>query len=413
MFEQVLNTYQAVVGKFGTAVSAFIIVVGFLVVLIRFAHQVWSQGYDRAVPFLKDQAARFMVVVALCMPLPFFGAGGGGGSFITEYPVVILKAGFAAGNSMIGSLPGPAQSGSGKNLLTLPENLRQFIDKNSQAQASFEAKVKQARQEISESSKQGWYDKLKSAITGEAFLIIALGVVITLVLSPILIPKISLAMLILGAKVIPLIALIWCIIEFLVLALMDPDKAVPTSPLLGALFQEIAITFANFMFVAILTFTYYGVLISIMIRAIIYCISFPLTCGFLAFEQQRSRVISAVISGVALAISPMIATIVFCIAAQTYSALLGSGALDTMIETFVGTANANQGSVGDWVALFFRWILASFLAPIVLCLPIARLVAQTHRIANEVVSGGAGGMQTGLSGSFSNAGGFGRRVSGG
>ena len=84
-------------------VAAIVTAIAFFVASSRTVFTLYKKGYENIVPYLKDQTGRFMIICALCTPLPFLGGTDGkAGTFIGTFPRMVISAGFSqAGNGKV------------------------------------------------------------------------------------------------------------------------------------------------------------------------------------------------------------------------------------------------------------------------------------------------------------------------
>lgn len=76
-------------------VAAIVTAIAFFMGGSRIVFTLYKKGYENIVPYLKDQSGRFMIICALCTPLPFLGgADGKAGTFIGTFPRMVISAGF-------------------------------------------------------------------------------------------------------------------------------------------------------------------------------------------------------------------------------------------------------------------------------------------------------------------------------
>lgn len=158
------------------------------------------------------------------------------------------------------------------------------------------------------------------------------------------------------------------------------------------LMRPIATTF----FVNVLTFCYFGVLLSTVVKAVIYAVTFPISLIGVVFESRRHTLMESVWRGVCIALTPVVAGLVFGIACQFFVlATAEGGIVEKMMLTWVGSYGPEL-SFGEKVAYMFRALVAPLFMGGLMVVPAARYVLQSSRIAAEVV-GGAVGWASGLS----------------
>ncbi len=409
MFNQLTDAVGAVNTQVGSTVSATVIALGFIMSLIRVAYHAYEKGLDQWSIYARKQAMLFFIVVGLCIELPFLG-----GSFITSFPGLIIKAGFAGADPVF-TESGLAASNYSESITAKlrakagGENGNKFSGQFADLASKISEATKTLFEDIRDSGK-GW-------IPGFDGLVQVLK--ITVVAAAVFIP--------IGLMMLPLFmihAVLACamlLISFFVCfalasAFMIPHMNMTAVQVLFGAIQSVIRTVMNelglFMFCTALTFGFMGTMISLIIKSVIFCVTFPIAVINMAFERQITVFIQNVVKIFSLAITPFIIGVVFQVLIAAYGVVCTpGGAFDTVVSSYLWS-NLNmanmQGATLDacleMYALLFRFFVAAFLAPSILVIPAITVLFQSHKIAGELL-GSAVGYSTGLSQRFMRSGG--------
>jgi hypothetical protein len=368
-----MSSYTAEIGSTAIALA-------FVMSLMRIGNEAWKSGYDKTMPFIKDQVTKFLVVVALAMPINFIPAMGNQ-SFITSFPQMVMNAGFETAKKMISN----GGNWSSSTLIMLPNNLDDKIRKLKQEQAKTAQQKEQEFNQLWEGEqfktdmeKNAKYSKIGILIKG-----LAVAAVILLIMSPMLILLASIGgtagFIASGTLVV------------IVMSQMQSwaDGTVAATPLAFQLLQWALNEMAQFMFTSIATFSFFAVMITASVRAVIHTLLFPVSVVNTAFEGRRQVFYNQIAKFISLALTPVVACIVFIVSAEAFAMLSSKfGLIDVMQKIFVGAMPAHDASIMSIVSWFFRFAIACLIAPAMLALPVAKLIWQSERFASEAVGQG-------------------------
>lgn len=397
VFNSLIASLQSVLSYFSTEIASIAIGLAFIMSLIRVVGVLWQKGYDQLMPYVKEQLTRFFIVVALCLP---FNIGQGSGSFITMFPTMVVSGGLVTGEAVASTsdgakLRGSAGTGTGggasNSLITLPRNLQAGIE-NSRGVTSTQI-AEQARGHIEnlKNSSPGLWDMVTNGHVG---LVKAVGYFLGLLAVT------SLPMIFIGIAGGPagigIAVMLFIVNLILALALAFNSTAILEGELASAmswLAQTAVRGISDFVFTSVLTFAYYGVLLSTLIKGGIYVVTFPISVVNMAFDKQKDLFVKNIIKGFGLAIVPLLAAAIFVVAVNGYVLLTADGGLvSTMIEVYVGDMQtATTTSFMSFLGYYFRWLTAIFLAPTALTVPIARYMLMTPTLAQELIGASVSG----------------------
>ncbi len=386
------NLYSDLLGRTSYLMSAYANEIGstaislaFVMSLMRIGNEAWKSGYEKSMPFIKDQAAKFIVVVALCMPFNLIP--GYNGSFITTFPQVVMESGFQTAKGIIAN----GGNWSASTLIMLPNNLDEKIRKLKAEQAQTAAQKEAEFNQLWESDefKKDLEKNAKFSSIGTFIKGLAVAVIILAVMSPLLI---ALAMIggIAGWIAAGTIVII-------VLSRMQgwADGTVAATPPAFELLKWALNEMAQFIFTSVATFSFYAVMITASIKAVIHTLLFPISVINVGFESRRQIFYSQIAKFISLALTPVVACIVFIVSAEAFTMLSGKfGLIEVMQRVFVGSTPSHDAPVMQIVSWFFRFAIACLIAPAMLALPVAKLIWQSERFASEVIGQGFAAMNT-------------------
>lgn len=369
------------------------IALAFVIICARIINTGWRDGYDRAVPFMKDQASKFLIVCALCMPLPILN-----GSFVTTFPKAVVTAGFeaaAAGNATGG------------------QSVAKYVESTLSDSQNNEGAVYQKTGSLFSDffKKSSWKDLIGYTNLNVLFAwgLITLSLIICLlpVLLPVFFVSGPLGLAVFGASA------LLCAYVGLELAYPDAGTQGANMSTVLTLISDIASLIMTFIFKTVLIFTFYGVMISLVIKSVAYVITFPFALVNMAFENRRQIFIDNVAKGFSLALAAIIAGIMFNICLFGFKTFAGdSGFIKQAMLDYIGQ-KPNVGEADGMQAFFsiFGWVvrllIASIAAPAALCIPIIRFLSKSEEVAAGLVGGGTFMGGTGFSQAFgSKIGGF-------
>lgn len=386
LYSDLLARTSYLMSNYVNEISSTAIALAFVMTLFRIGNEAWKSGYDKTMPYLKDQAGKFIVVVALCMPMNIIPAMGNH-SFITGFPQMVMNAGFETAKTMIAN----GGNWSASTLIMLPAGLDEKIRKLKQEQAATAAQREQEFYQLWDSNefkkdmeKNSTWSRIGTFLKG-----IAVALLILLIMSPILILLASIggmAGLIASGTIV-----------VIVLAQMQgwASGTQAATPPAFQLLQWALSEMAQFMFTSIATFSFFAVLITASIKAVIHTLLFPISVVNSAFESRRQIFYSQIAKFVSLALTPVVACLVFIVSAEAFAMLSSKfGLIDVMQKVFVGATPPTDAPIMQIVSWFFRFAVSCLMAPSMLALPVAKLIWQSERFASEAVGQGFAAVST-------------------
>ncbi len=396
VFSSLLGTLQGILDYFAQELAFLVISLAFMVFATKCVISFFREGYDRAVVTFKDFLVRFVVILGLSLPIAIPPIDGG--SILSTFPKVILNAGFSTAEEMVGHLP--ANSKGGGTLDSLPENLTNRLWAARGGPGSFEAIIEQAQTAARDVSNKnsGEFYSLKTLLDGSFFKTLFYAIIIMGIFF-----IIAAVVVIIAPPSLPFVVPIFISLALLIFTAAanvgnpSPDAVNRLAGLLQAVFRMMA----DYIFVAVLTFAFYGTLFTAVIKGTIYSITFPISIGTIPFESQKGAFFSHVTRGFQIALVPILAAVIFAVAFNGYAFFTANGGLfDKMVSTFV-SFNTGGASFWEFVMYIFRYIFAMLIAPIAIAGTIARYMLQVPRIASELIGNGitySSGMAEGIAG---------------
>jgi len=363
-------------------VAAVVTAIAFFTGSMRTVFILYRKGYENIVPYLKDQTGRFMIICALCTPLPFLGGTDGkAGTFIGTFPRMVISAGFAqAGNEKVFDNLKAVKAKLGKEMSS--GELSEKLTSIKEASALTGVKIK-------------WVDAIKVRLAQLIFLL------------PLILPSSCLALFhpALGAF---MMMISYVVSEYMAVITCGIGVNVDTSSMTFVLetVRELvrgyigAIT--GFLFHTLLVFTFTGVIIAAAVRAAVFCVTFPYSLITMAFDSRREVFFQGIVRAFAIALTPVVAVNVLNVLSMAYDLFAGGGLAGGMLEAYLfGNINSlvNTGVfpvASEMYGFIFRLFIATALAPSVLSVPGIVFLVRSYRIASEAIgaglsySGGAG-----------------------
>ena len=379
LYSDLLSRTSYLMSSYSNEIGSTAIALAFVMSLFRIGNEAWKSGYDKTMPFIKDQATKFLVVVALCMPINFIP--GYNGSFITTFPQVVMSAGFETAKTMISS----GGNWSASTLIMLPAGLDDKIRKLKQEQAATAAQKEAEFNQLWESDefKKDLEKNAKFSSIGTFIKGLAVAVIILAIMSPLLI----------GISFVGGMAG-WIAAGTIVIIVMSrmqgwADGTAISTPPAFELLQWALNEMAQFMFTSVATFSFYAVMITASIKAVIHTLLFPISVINVGFESRRQIFYGQVAKFISLALTPVVACLVFIVSSEAFAMLSSKfGLIETMQRVFVGATPAHDAPIMSIVSWFFRFAVACLIAPAMLALPTAKLIWQSERFAAEAVGQG-------------------------
>ncbi|HOW55726.1 MAG TPA: hypothetical protein PLR60_13875 [Syntrophorhabdaceae bacterium] len=357
-------------------VAAIVTAIAFFMGSSRLAFLLYKKGHENIVPYLKDQAGRFIIICALCTPLPFLGgADGKGGTFIGTFPRMIISAGFA-------------QAGDGKVFANLDSV------KNRLATASAQQDLSEKLKNIKETSplmgvKIKWVDAIKVRLAQLIFLL------------PLIPPSACLAFFHSGLGVF-MMMICYVVSEYMAVIScgigvnVDVEGMVFVLATVRELVRGHAGAIAGFLFYTSLIFAFTGVIIAAAIRAAVFSVTFPFSVINMAFDSRRDIFFQNIVKAFAIALTPIVAVNILQILVMAYDLFVGGGIVSRMVDAYLFSSmdklkdSGVLAVAGEMYGFIFRLFIATVLAPAVLSIPALVFLIRSHRIASEAIGAGLG-----------------------
>jgi hypothetical protein len=364
----------ALVSQVEEQVAAIVTAIAFFMGSSRTVFTLYKKGYENIVPYIKDQTGRFMIICALCTPLPFLGGTDGKpGTFIGTFPRMVISAGFA-------------QAGNGKvfdNLKSVKASLQKEMGSGELSEKL--TNIKEASPLTGVKIK--WVDAIKVRLAQLIFLL------------PLIPPSACLALFhpALGAF---MMMISYIVSEYMAVITCGIGVNVDTSGMIFVLetVRELvrgyigAIT--GFLFHTLLVFTFTGVIITAAVRAAVFCVTFPYSIITMAFDSRREVFFQGIIKTFAIALTPIVAVNVLNVISMAYDLFMRGGLAGGMVEAYLfsGIESLVDTGVfpvaGEMYGFIFRLFIATVLAPSVLSVPAIVFLVRSYRIASEAIGAG-------------------------
>jgi len=404
VLEQLLASLQGVLDHIATQVSLLVMALALIVFTIRLVSILFKEGYDRFVPQFREHLLKFMVILGLCLPISIPPMSGN--SVITAFPKLIIFSGFSTADQLMGSIPSAAK-GDG-TLAGMPVGLTAKLREiRGEEPFNFEDMITKAGQ-IAKAMLPAVdaFDTLTVLWKGNGLKVLfyAIGIII------VMIPVGVVLWLVGGPFALPILVMMGAMALGMLASVADLGTvAAGDTSLAQDLLKTITRTMADYIFVSVLTFSFYGVLFSAIIKGTIYAITFPISIVTLPFESQKGHFYSHVVRSFQLALTPVLAAVIFAVALYGYAFITKAGGpFDQMINVFVDRGSVPGGGFWEFVMYFFRWIFAILVAPIAMAATIAKYMLQVPRIASELIGTGIT-YSSGMAETMSGMGGGGKR----
>ncbi|MDD3846653.1 MAG: hypothetical protein PHC90_09860 [Syntrophorhabdaceae bacterium] len=357
-------------------VAAIVTAIAFFMGSSRTVFTLYKKGYENIVPYLKDQTGRFMIICALCTPLPFLGGTDGKpGTFIGTFPRMVISAGFT-------------QAGNGKVF----DNLNAVKAKLGKEMGSGELSEKLTN--IKEASpltgvKIKWVDAIKVRLAQLIFLLPLIPPSACLAFFH---PALGAFMMMIGYVVSEYMAVISSGIGVNV----DTGNMVFVLQTVRELVRSYIGAITGFLFHTLLIFTFTGVIITAAVRAAVFCITFPFSVVTMAFDSRREIFFQNIIKAFAIALTPVVAINVLNVLTMAYDLFMSTGITAGMVEAYLfSNIDTLKDSgvfpiAGEMYGFIFRLFIVTVLAPSVLSIPALVFLAGSYRIASEAIGAGLG-----------------------
>ncbi len=355
-------------------VAAIVTALAFFMGSSRIVFTLYKKGYENILPYVKEQASRFMIICALCTPLPFLGgADGKAGTFIGTFPRMVISAGFT-------------QVGDGR----IFANLDAVKAKLGREMGSQELSEKLT--DIKETSplagvKIKWVDAIKVRLAQLIFLL------------PLIPPSACLALFhpALGAF---MMMISYVVSEYMAVISsgigvnVDAGSMIFVLETVRELVRSHIGTIAGFLFHTLLIFTFTGVIVAAAVRAAVFCVTFPFSVITMAFDSRKEVFFQNIVKAFAIALTPIVAVNVLNVLVMAYNLCMGSGIALKMVEgyLFSNIDKLSDASVfqvaGEMYGFVFRLFIATVLVPAVLGIPALVFLMRSYRIASEAIGAG-------------------------
>lgn len=413
IFVDLVKAIDGVTGKVGATVSATVVALSFMMSVIRVAYQAYEKGLDQWSVYAKKQVGVFLVVVGLCIQLPFPPYDG---SFITSFPSMIIREGFKSVE--------PAFKESGLSAENYSESI---INKLRQGK---ESKMPAASEKI--------LKELKKQLPDLMLLIAKAGTSFIPTLGPMLMSV--KALVVAGALFLPFIPMMFplflvnaafagimlflsffvCLVTAGAFVLPPGSDDLKTAMVM---FESIRIFVKGamselglFMFVTALTFGFMGTMLSLIIKSVVFCATFPIAVVNMAFEKQQQVFIQNVVRIFSIAITPFIMGIVFQVLMAAYGTICQeNGVFDRVVESYLwsnlNAANLQGDILGACMEMYgflFRFFVAAFAVPAMLVTPAVVMLVKSGSVAEGLLGHGIGFLSVGMSQKWMGVGGAGR-----
>lgn len=357
-------------------VAAITMTIAFFMGSSRLVFMLYKKGYENIVPYLKDQAGRFMIICALCTPLPFLGGTDGkAGTFIGTFPRIVISAGFA-------------QAGGAGVFANLD------IIKSRLSTVASSPDLSEKLKSIKEASpltgvKIKWVDAIKVRLAQLIFLLPLVPPCACLALFH---PALGVFTMMISYTVSEYLAVISCGIGVNI----DVESMIFVQETVRELVRGHIGTIAGFLFYTSLTFSFTGVIIAAAVRAAVFSVTFPFSVINMAFDSRKEVFFQNIVKAFAIALTPVVAVNVLQVLVMAYDLFMGGDIASRMVDAYL-FSNIDKLKesgplvvAGEMYGFIFRLFIATVLAPAALSVPAFAFLMRSYRIASEVVGAGLG-----------------------
>ena len=357
-------------------VAAIITAIAFMMGSSRVIFTAYRKGWENIVPYLKDQGSKFVIIASLCTPVPYLaGVDGQPGTFIGAFPRIVISAGFE-------------QAGNGAVFDNLEKIKRELKESSRSLEMSEQLlAVKEASPLADQKIK--WTDALKMRLAQFIFLV------------PLIPPIACLAFFntALGGFV---IAVSYTISEYMAVLSCGIGVNVDVAVMAGLLetvkaqLTENIGLISGFVFYTLLIFTFTGVMISMAVRAAVFCVTFPFSVANMAFDSRREVFFQNIVKAFAIALTPVIAVNILNVLGNVFDLCMDGGIVTDMIEAYLaGDAAALQSQdvftvASEMYGSIYRLFVAMVLGPAVIAAPALIFLMRSYRIACDTIGTGFG-----------------------
>ncbi|MEW6116158.1 MAG: hypothetical protein AB1553_04565 [Nitrospirota bacterium] len=379
LYNNLVQSFSGILNSWGNEISAVAMGLALAFTLIRIANEGWKGGYDKIMPFIKDQVTKFFIVCALCIPLD---VGPLQGSFLVAFPRVVMTAGFETAKTMVQH----SETWHSETLVALPKGLDEKIDKIRAAKDAELMKQRGIMTRLLRMVKEALVISFMDFFNMFAHLrTLAVVGILVIMLLPVFIGLIMLGGE--GGWIASAVILAYLFMK------IGAWATGTESPQIDLTVHETMTwatnKIANFAFIGISSFTFFGVMISATVQSVIHTLLFPFSVMNMAFETRRQIFMNHIAKMFQLALTPVIACLIFMVSAESFALLSAkSGLIEVMRSVYVGDMPATDADFFVVVGWFFRFCVAALISPMVLAMPVATLIKQSSRFAGEVVGQG-------------------------
>jgi hypothetical protein len=354
--------------------AAVVTAIAFFMGSMRTVFMLYRKGYENIVPYIKDQTGRFMIICALCTPLPFLGGTDGkAGTFIGTFPRMVISAGFT-------------QAGNGKvfdNLKSVKARLQKEIGSGELSEKLTSIKETSPLTGV----KIKWVDAIKVRLAQLIFLLPLIPPSSCLALFH---PALGAFMMMISYVVSEYMAVITCGIGVNV----DASSMAFVLETVRELVRSHIGTITGFLFHTLLLFTFTGVIIAAAVRAAVFCVTFPYSIITMAFDSRREVFFQGIVRAFAIALTPVVAVNVLNVLSMAYDLFMVGGLAGGMVDAYL-FSNINSlldtgvfPVASEMYGFIFRLFIATVLAPSVLSVPGIVFLVRSYRVASEAIGAG-------------------------
>ncbi len=357
-------------------VAAIVTAIAFAMGSSRVIFTAYKKGWENIVPYLKDQGSKFMVIAALCTPVPYLaGVDGKPGTFIGAFPRIVISAGFEQmGNEAVFD-----------NLNAIKEKLKAKSDSLELSEQL--VKIKEASPLADEKIK--WVDAIKVRL---AQLIYLLPLIPPLACIAFFNTALGGFMMAISYVISEYMAVISCGIGVNV----DAQSMVNVLQMVQSQINNNVGLISGFIFYTLLIFTFTGVIISAAVRAAVFCVTFPFSVVNMAFDSRKDVFFRNIVKAFAIALTPIVAVNILNVLTMAFDLCTDGGVITGMIESYLASdAGKLQSSdvftvASEMYGFIYRLFVAVVLAPAVVATPALIFLMRSYRIACDVIGVGFG-----------------------
>lgn len=356
--------------------AAILTAIAFVMGSSRVIFTAYKKGWENIVPFLKDQGSKFMLITALCTPVPYLaGVDSKPGTFIGAFPRIVISAGFEQmGNAAIFD-----------NLEAIKEELKENADSLELSEQLIAVKEASPLSDVHVK----WTDAIKVRLAQLVFLL------------PLIPPLACLAFFntALGGF---LMAVSYTISEYMAVIScgigvnIDAANMARVLQIVQTQIADNIAIISGFVFHTLLIFSFTGVIISAAVRASVFCITFPFSVINMAFDGRREIFFQNVVKAFAIALTPVVAVNILNVLTAAFNLCMDGTVMTDMIEAYLSSDAAALKSLdvfavaSEMYGFIYRLFVAVVLAPAVVAMPAIIFLMRSYRIACDAIGTGYG-----------------------